>query len=107
MQSSRMASRGAYNSEMRTTIIALAFISGLCIGLYGQTKEENVISAKASCSVDFERWFENCLRAAPSGALFLSPEVLHTMSFSDNMPAALYSNQDGWIYVNRNGRVLI
>ena len=78
--------------------------------VFGQAGEEKRITAsKTACTVGFETWFENCLHAAPSGALFLSPEVLHTMDFPSNkkLPAALFSTQLGWIYVDRKGRVII
>jgi hypothetical protein len=61
-----------------------------------------------SCMFDAQRGeVPDCLRADPSGVLFVANRYLAKISFDAHGLAAVWSPELGWMYVNRKGKVLI
>ena len=60
------------------------------------------------CTFDAERPnLPNCLQTASSGRLFVSSNYLRQLSFNRFGLAAVYSREEGWMYVNHKGRVVV
>ena len=60
------------------------------------------------CMFDAERPdVPNCIQSAHSGALFVSANYLRQLSFDRFGLAVVYSRPEGWMYVNRKGRVVV
>ena len=60
------------------------------------------------CLFDFERGeVPDCVREHPGGALFIAPQFVKELTFDSDGLAAVHSRNEGWMYVNRKGRVLI
>ena len=49
----------------------------------------------------------NCVKLSKKGQLFIAPKYLRQLSFGKNGLAVVYSKEEGWMYVNRKGRVII
>src|SRR4030065_2150550 len=50
---------------------------------------------------------DNCIFSSKTGQLFIAPTYIKELSFEKHGLAVLYSSEDGWMYVNRKGRVVI
>lgn len=93
-----------------TTILVLLL---LLTGRVGQTaaaqSESNQGSATAtSCLFDFESGeVPNCLRQDAKGNLFVASPILKQLHFDSHGLASVLSRKAGWMYVNRNGKVVI
>ena len=60
------------------------------------------------CMFDPERPdVPNCIQTDHSGGLFVSSNYLRQLSFDRFGLAVVYSRQEGWMYVNRKGRVVV
>jgi WG containing repeat len=60
------------------------------------------------CLFDFERGeVSDCVRKSAKGALTIAPAFLKELSFDAHGFAAVRSPTEGWMYVNRRGRVVI
>lgn len=60
------------------------------------------------CLFDYERGqVPDCIRKSKSGALFVAAQYLKELDFDRYGLAVVLSHQEGWMYVDRNGRVLI
>jgi hypothetical protein len=49
----------------------------------------------------------NCVKLSKKGQLFIAPQYVRQLSFGENGLAVVYSKEEGWLYVNRKGRVVI
>jgi hypothetical protein len=49
----------------------------------------------------------NCVKLDNKGQLFITTQYLKKLSFGENGLAIVYSKEEGWMYVNRKGRVII
>src|SRR4030066_629798 len=49
----------------------------------------------------------NCVKLSKKGQLFIASQYLRQLSFGENDLAVVYSKEEGWMYVNRKGRVII
>jgi hypothetical protein len=49
----------------------------------------------------------NCLYEKPSGETFVAPQFLRELSFDSHGLAPVSSPKEGWMYVNRQGKVII
>jgi hypothetical protein len=49
----------------------------------------------------------NCVKLSKKGQLFIASQYLRQLSFGKNGLAVVYSKEEGWMYVNRKGRVII
>ena|SRR4030042_2822637 len=49
----------------------------------------------------------NCVKLSKKGQLFITPQHIKKLSFGKNGLAVVYSKEEGWMYVNRKGRVII
>jgi hypothetical protein len=49
----------------------------------------------------------NCVKLNKKGQSFIAPQYLRQLSFAENGLAIVYSKEEGWMYVNRKGRVII
>ncbi len=49
----------------------------------------------------------NCVKKNKTGELFIAFPYLRQLSFGKNGLAVVYSHEEGWMYVNRKGRVII
>jgi hypothetical protein len=60
------------------------------------------------CVFDFERGeIPNCVVASANGELIVASHVLKELRFDGHGLAAVLSPREGWMYVNRRGRVVI
>jgi WG containing repeat len=60
------------------------------------------------CLFGYERGqVPNCIRKTKSGALFVAPQYLKELDFDRHGLAVVLSNREGWMYVDRTGRVVI
>ncbi|OGP86984.1 MAG: hypothetical protein A2031_10260 [Deltaproteobacteria bacterium RBG_19FT_COMBO_43_11] len=50
---------------------------------------------------------DNCIFSSKTGQLFIAPTYIKELSFEKHGLAVLYSSEEGWMYVNRKGRVVI
>jgi WG containing repeat len=57
-------------------------------------------------SQDFKE-VDNCIKVSNNGQLFIVPQYLRQLSFGVNGLADIYSEEEGWMYVDRKGRVII
>lgn len=61
-----------------------------------------------SCLFDPERGeVAHCLRHDSNGELFVTPQVLKDLVFDLHGLAVMHSRLEGWMYVNRKGKVLL
>jgi hypothetical protein len=73
----------------------------------GQTDDRSD-SIGTPCLFDFERGeVPNCVREAATGELFVEPHYLKELTFDSHGLAAVQSGKEGWMYVNRTGKVVI
>jgi hypothetical protein len=49
----------------------------------------------------------NCVKLDKKGHLVIAPQYVRQLSFGENGLAVVYSKEEGWMYVNRKGRVII
>ena len=49
----------------------------------------------------------DCVKKNKTGQLFIASQYLRQLSFGENGLAVVYSQEEGWMYVNRKGRVII
>jgi hypothetical protein len=49
----------------------------------------------------------DCIKLSKNGQLFIASRYLRQLSFEKNGLAVVYSEKEGWMYVNRKGRVII
>jgi hypothetical protein len=49
----------------------------------------------------------DCVIKNKTGQLFIAPVYLRQLSFTENGLATIYSQEEGWMYVNRKGKVII
>jgi hypothetical protein len=49
----------------------------------------------------------DCIKLGKNGQLFIAQKYLRQLSFEKNTLASVYSEEEGWMYVNRKGRVII
>lgn len=60
------------------------------------------------CVLDFERGkVPDCVHASRTGMHFITPRYLAELSYDSYGLAAVHSQGEGWMYVNRKGKVLI
>lgn len=60
------------------------------------------------CLFDFERGeVANCLHKSAVGQLFVTPQITKQLDFDAHGLAVIRSDGQGWMYVNRRGKVLI
>jgi WG containing repeat len=65
-------------------------------------------STGTSCLFDFERGeVPNCVLKRTTGDLFIAPQYLKDLEFDSHSLAAVLSPTEGWMYVNRKGKVII
>jgi hypothetical protein len=50
---------------------------------------------------------DDCVKKNKTGQLFIASQYLRQMSFGKNSLAVVYSKEEGWMYVNQKGRVII
>jgi len=55
---------------------------------------------------DFKE-FSDCIKRGNDGELYLASKYFKKLSFGENGLAAVYSQEEGWMYVNRKGKVII
>jgi hypothetical protein len=73
-----------------------------------QSDADNVGATGAPCLFDAERGeVPNCLRKNAAGELFIAPQFLKELPFDAHGLAAVLSPREGWMYVNRRGKVVI
>ena len=96
-----------------TTALILVF-AGIAAGqeAFAQTSKQQtsavVIPTGGPCLFDFERGeVPNCVRESATGHLFIAPELLKDLEFDSHGLAAVLSPREGWMYVNRSGKVVI
>lgn len=74
----------------------------------GRSDSANVEPPDASCLFDVERGeLPGCLRENASGELFVAPKFLKELNFDSRGLAAVHSPTKGWMYVSREGKVVI
>ena len=49
----------------------------------------------------------DCVKLSKKGQLFIASQYLRQLSFGKNGLAVVYSQEEGWMYVNRKGKVII
>jgi hypothetical protein len=60
------------------------------------------------CLFDFERGqVPDCVRKHPGGAHFIAPQFVKELTFDSDGLAAVHSQNEGWMYANRKGTVII
>jgi hypothetical protein len=111
------------------TIVAIVVLLGVSAGALGQSPaaqspkqparsggaapinqsgRDKTSVAGTPCVFDFERGeVPDCIGASPKGELFVEPRYLKELSFDSQGLAAVLSNKEGWMYINRRGRVVI
>lgn len=73
-----------------------------------QSVSDKTSATSAPCLFDFERGeVPNCILKSSTGVLSIAPQYLKDLEFDSHGLAAVKSPTDGWMYVNRKGRVLI
>jgi hypothetical protein len=100
--------------------VALTGLAHCAIGANRQTQQQappspadqpafpTLDGPATSCLFDFERGeVPDCIRQAADGKLFVSQEVLKLLQFDSFGLAPVLSAKEGWMYVNRKGRVVI
>ena len=66
------------------------------------------ITAGASCHIDFEEGeIPNCLYQTDAGQLFIAPEFVKKLHFKSHGLAGVFSEKQGWMYINRKGKVVV
>jgi WG containing repeat len=74
----------------------------------GRSDGANVNLPDTSCLFDVERGdLPRCLRENPSGELFVAPRFLKELNFDSRGLATVHSPTQGWMYVTREGKVVI
>jgi hypothetical protein len=74
----------------------------------GRSDGANVNPPDASCLFDIERGeLPGCLHENASGELFVAPQFLKELNFDSRGLAAVHSQTQGWMYVTREGKVVI
>jgi hypothetical protein len=98
---------------MRPTIrtLCLLLLIGANLSTYAaarQSEKPGPPASGAPCLFDFERGeVPDCVREGSHGDLFIAPGLLRDLSFDSQGLAAVHSSAEGWMYVNRKGKVLI
>jgi hypothetical protein len=85
-------------------IIWAGLIFAWAFPVYGEINAEGhkcVLPAQ-----DFKE-VSNCVKRSKEGQLFIASKYLRQLSFGENGLAVIYSKEEGWMYVNRKGRVII
>lgn len=83
-----------------SAVTVICFLSSLAAG-------ENLKSGRA-CTFDPERPdVPNCIQTGDSARLFLSANYLRELTFDRFGLAPVYTREDGWMYVNHRGRVIV
>ncbi len=73
-----------------------------------QSEGDKIGATRTACLFDFERGeVPNCVRESATGELFVAPQYLKELSFDSHGLAAVLSPKEGWMYVNRRGKVVI
>lgn len=95
---------------MRVLIFVVVLSAGLNLSL--SRPNSSAQSARqptgAPCLFDAERGeVPNCLLNDANGELSVSPPLVKELKFDLHDLAAVHSRKDGWMYVNREGKVVI
>jgi hypothetical protein len=96
------------SSQLSTAPTPLRLASSTEEASQRQTGVETSRDAGTPCLFDFERGeVPNCIMKSTTGDLFIAPQYLKDLEFDSHGLAAVRSPIDGWMYVNRKGKVVI
>jgi hypothetical protein len=109
------------NNRKLAILLVTAFAVGpLVHGAYQSTPEQSAsthgresivnkrITAAAWCHIDFDEGeIPSCLYQTDAGQLFIAPEFVKKLHFNSYGLAGVFSEKQGWMYVNRKGKVVV
>lgn len=72
------------------------------------SQPEKSVGFRSSCMYDSERGeVPDCILRNPNGHLYIAPTVLYELHFDRHGLAAVHSQSENWMYVNRHGDVVV
>jgi hypothetical protein len=94
-------------AHMNNRYLLLAMLAVfLSLSAFGEEESDPAACAFSPVNESFKN-FSNCIKQDSKGNLSIAPRNVKKLRYKENGLAELYSSKQGWMYVNRKGKVVI